>query len=75
MYVDCLLLIFSLLLCLCLPFLSCLPPLTCVIGSTGSDVSLSWQRLQKGDSHEVQTVVDLTNTLKSSSHNTFYVLE
>jgi len=37
----------------CLPLLSCLPPLTYVSGLTGSVVSLSRQRLQKGDSLEV----------------------
>ena len=47
----------------CLPFLSCLPSLTCVSGLAGFDVSLSRQRLQKGDSFEIQAIVDSTNTL------------
>jgi hypothetical protein len=55
--VDRLLFIFNALLLSCfassLPFFSCVLPLTCVSGLTGSDVSLSRHRLQKGDSHEV----------------------
>ena len=44
----CLLLVFTLALLVAYPF-SSLPPLTCVSGLTGSDVSLSQQRLPKGD--------------------------
>jgi len=36
---------------------------TCVSGLGGSDVSLSRQRLQKGDSFEIQAIVDSTNTI------------
>ena len=67
---DCLLLFTTLALLVAYPF-SCLPPLTCVSGLMGSDVSLSWQRLQKGGTLEIQTVVDSTYALKNSSHNIF----
>jgi len=63
--IDVLLASYILLSCFasCLPFLSCLPSLTCVSGLAGFDVSLSRQRLQKGDSFEIQAIVDSTNTL------------
>jgi hypothetical protein len=72
--VDCLLLIFSLASLVACPFSFAYRHWpVCLDWRAGSDATFSRLRLQKGDLHEIQTVIDLSNTLKSSLHNPFKI--